>query len=115
MDIVDPKQPFTYASGHVPPTYMCGGCKRHGVKLWMNYPIPTSLLCAECSASEQGGVDISNMRPTGIYTQDGVETDIIGSRVPAIPKEPNDCFWNILGPQLRPVAAVNWWWELPLN
>lgn len=114
MDIVDPQQPFVYASGQVPKTYKCGGCQRHGVKLWMNYPTTTSLACADCSAREQG-VDISSMQSNGVYTRDGGSpTDVIAWRIPALLRESNDGFWGFLEKN-RPDAVILWWQKLPVR
>lgn len=113
MSVVDPAHPFSYASADAPPTYTCGGCGKHGVKLWRDYQTfldYQTLRCADCAAANQGK-DISTMQPSGSYSaRDGMSTDQIGWLVPAVPTEENDTFWGYTS---VPQAGCEWWARLP--
>jgi hypothetical protein len=113
MPVTDPAHPFSYASPEAPPTYKCGTCGKHGVKLWRDYNTfldHQALSCADCTAADQHK-DISTMQANGSYTNaDGFPSDQMGWRVPAVPTEENDTFWGYTS---VPAAGCEWWAKLP--
>lgn len=115
IPVVDATQPFTYASGDVPPTYRCSGCGAFGCKLWREYQTfldQQSLLCADCAGEAEGKdvskIDSDGRRPTAL--SDNLRTDQIGWRIPAVPTEENNTYWGYTS---VPDAGVYWWRQLP--
>jgi hypothetical protein len=112
---VNPQEPIDYSSNHTPSSYVCKECRKHSIKLWRGYNAFTYshiLLCADCSAREEGA-DISTMDSDGkSRSAEGILTDKIGGRVPAIPTAENDAFW---GYSSVPDAGVQWWRRLPVR
>ena len=109
--IVDPNHRIDYSSDATPPSYVCGGCTSHGVKLWRTaggFLESMSLLCAYCTVEEQD-LDLRLLSVTGKYHGDNGSSDQIGSRIPAVPTESNDTFWGYTS---VPQEGCDWWSRL---
>lgn len=115
--LVDPSKPFSYESGQVPETYVCGKCGNSNVKLWRDYQTfleHQKLRCAKCITKEHAkkgekrqfrkNSDGNNRwsNPQGFP-----ESDQIGWRVPAVPTEDNTTFWGYTS--VPPEGCI--WWD----
>ncbi len=92
-------------------SYVCSGCDASGYKLWRNifdFGCSARLLCASCAA-EKEEVNIDKLKDDGIFFLEcGLQTDQIGSFVPAIPMRKSGGYWNT---SLFP--NMDWWNKLP--
>lgn len=101
-----------YASATPPKAYRCTTCGAHGCKLWREYQTfadHTELVCCDC-AGESQKKDVSAIDADGTIPFEGMRTDAIGWRVPAVPTEEGDTFWGYTS---VPTAGVEWWRRLP--
>lgn len=88
--------PIDYASTTPPAGYRCTTCGAQGCKLWREYQTfleHQSLACCDCAAKEQQR-DVSTINADGWVLRDGMSTDTIGWRVPAVPTEDGSTFWG---------------------
>jgi hypothetical protein len=113
-------KPFKYSDNKTPDGYVCEKCKVSGVKLYREYNVCfdyQTLLCAKCSAKEQD-IDLTYIDNDGkcTYKEIGgikmhdVKSDVIGSRIPAVPIEDGDGFWGYTS---VPDEGCNWWKNIP--
>lgn len=106
-----------YGTLKTPKGYRCDKCRASGVKLWRDYNAFLSdqtLRCADCLCQEKG-LDPSKVTPEGkgpCALLDGMLTDQLGSRIPAVPTEKDNTYW---GYSSVPEAGVVWWKRLPLR
>lgn len=114
ISVVNPREPVDYSSTATPSSYVCGNCKKSGVKLWRDYETflqNQTLRCADCAARE-ADVDISTMNDDGSRLEDGRRCVEIEWRIPAIPTAENDTFWGYTS---SPLASREWWARLPVR
>ncbi|MDQ5883543.1 MAG: hypothetical protein QG654_457 [Patescibacteria group bacterium] len=115
ITVVDPSHPVDYSKVEVPPSYTCRNCGATNCKLWRDFQDPLeyqTLLCAKCAAREQGkdiaSIDANGMRDSTVSGR----TDQIGWRIPAVPTESNNTFWEY---NQCPQAGCEWWKKLPTH